>query len=123
MPVVGAALLFFEDIAWGGVAHLVEAGGVWIVRLNRDDCDAVVLVIFGDLFDASFVELGGRAVITNKRDHQNFGGGVVLQAMGLAVHAGKAEIGRLRSDGKRGWAVAFILVLGDHQRREQREQH
>jgi len=105
MAIGSAGFHVVEGVAYIGIAHLVEAHGHGIVGLDGDDGHAAVFVIGGDLLDARFVELRGGAVIAGEGDDENFGGGVVGEAVGLAVDTGEAKIGSGGADGERGGAV------------------
>jgi len=59
------------------------------------------LIIGRELLEARFVKLRGGAVVTRKGDDKDFAGGVFGQAVRLPVNAGKAKIGRGRTDSER----------------------
>jgi len=101
VAVGGADLHFIERIADIGVAHLVEADGIRIVGLDGDQRDAAVLIIPGQLLDASFIELRGGTVIAGESDDENLAGSVVGEAVSLAVDTGETKIGSRGANGER----------------------
>jgi len=111
LAVGGADFHVVEGVAYVGVAHLVEAHGVGIVRLNGHESDAFVFVVSGQLADALFVKLSGRAVIAGEDNHKDFAFDVVLEAMGLAVDSGETKIGGLCAD-REDWDGGTICPCG-----------
>src|SRR5579872_3852086 len=118
MAILSANLHLLERISYVGISHLVEANRIGIVGFDRNQRYAAVLIVCGDLFDAAFVELRGRAMIADERDHQNLRARVILQAMLLPIHASKTKIGSRRADGK-CWRTVSLVVLALRCRNQQ----
>ena len=53
MPVLGAYLHVVKRIADVGVSHFVEQHGIGIVGFDRDQLDALVLVVIGELLESA----------------------------------------------------------------------
>ena len=81
-----------------GVAQLVEPDGLRIVRVDRDERDALAAIVLVELFDPALVELRDRAVIALEDERQHLGAGVLAGLVGLAVDAGQREVRERRAD-------------------------
>ena len=100
--VLGPDLQFLEAIAQVRVAQFVQSDRVGAVGRDGHQGDFLILVVRGKLFDAALVGLGRGAVVAGENHDQDLGVAKRIQAVGLAVHARQAEIGRRAADFQRG---------------------
>ena len=100
--VLGPDFHFVEGIGEVGVAELIEADRLGVVGVDRDQRDALVLVVGVHLLDAGFVCLGGRAVIAGEEDDEDFGRVVVVEGVVFPVDAGEVEVRSGGVDGEWG---------------------
>ena len=113
--VPGADLHGLERVVEVGVSQLVEADGLRVIRRDRDEGNAPVLVCDVEFVEASLVRLRGGAVVAGEDDHQGLRGGEVGQGVRLAVDAWKREVRGLRTGGQR-------FDVGRDRRQGRREQ-
>ena len=92
MAVTGAKFHFLERIAQIGPAQFIQTHGLGVIRHDRHQGNAFVLVIGHKLLEALLVILGGGAVVAGENDHQDFGISKVFQRVGPAIDPGQAEI-------------------------------
>ena len=100
--VLGPDLHFLEAIAQVRVAQFVQSDRLRAVGRDGHESDFLILVVRGKLLDAALVGLGRGAVIAGENHDQDLRLAERVQAVGLAVHAGQAEIGRRAADLQRG---------------------
>ena len=96
--VLGADLHVLEAVAQVAVAQFVQPHGLGVVGRDGHHGDLLVLVVRRKLLDAVLVGLGRGTVVAGEDDDQDLGVAERLQAVGLAVHAGQAEIGCRAAD-------------------------
>src|SRR4029077_9031102 len=80
---------FLQSIADVGGIEFIDANGLGVVTLNRDDGYTAIAVIVIELLDALFVHLGDGAVIACEYDNEDRAGGIVAEAVGIAINAGQ----------------------------------
>lgn len=112
MPICGAGLHVFEGIADICVAKFIQQDGVGIVRFNGDESYAFIFVVINQLHDALLVQLRSRTVIAGEGDHQDFGGGVVFEAVCLVVDSREAEVWSWGADGENRMVWRFLSSGG-----------
>ncbi len=92
VPVRYPELHIREGIGQVGVAQLIQADCAGVVRVDRYQSDALILVIVVDRPDAGLVILRDGAVVGLKDNGEHLGMGVLAQSVNLVIHPPQIKI-------------------------------